>query len=386
MRAGTRGLQAAASLMVLAALQVVSGCSGFFSKPSSTSSGGTGSGTVTPTQSGDWMYVANAAALTATGFQVGTGGTLTALSGSPYTLGYIPTAAVVARSNTLLYVAALGAIYVYTIAGNGSLTASATGADVAIATVGALAVSPDGQWLFGLDANTQRLDEWAINASTGALTSQTGATYSVTSGAVQPSSLQVAPSGNYIFGALGPGGDVVFSLTTSNGAVSLAQTLATGSTTTNDNAVLVNSASSILYVARSGTYGGVAAFTIGSQGVLNSISGSPFAAGGGTYALAVDGTGDYLYAANRTSGTISGYAIGTTGGLTALSGSPFAAGTGTSSLATDNTGAYLMATNTGGTPDAAIYSINSTTGNLASVATVPSGTTAAGAIAVAASH
>jgi hypothetical protein len=46
----------------------------------------------------------------------------------------------------------------YTIGSNGSLSSASTGAGVAIATVLALAVSPDGQWLFGLDATTQTLD------------------------------------------------------------------------------------------------------------------------------------------------------------------------------------------------------------------------------------
>lgn len=374
-----------ARLLLGVGLMTVVGCAGFFVKPTSSGSG-TGTGTLTPTQAGDWVYVANAAAMTVTGYAVGTS-TLSSRTGSPYSLGYIPTAAVVARTNTFLYVAGPGAVYVYAIASDGSLSASSSGAGVAIATVLSLAVSPDGKWLFGLDATTQTLDEWSINATTGALTTQSGATYTVTSGVVQPRSLKVSPDGNYVFAALGTGGDLVFSLTTSTGVVTVSQELATGSTLTSDNAVAVNSTSSVVYVARSGLNGGVAAYSIGTAGVLNALTGSPFAAGSGPFALTFSGTGTYLYVANRTDGTISGFKVASGGALTALSGSPYAAGTLVSSLATDNTGAYVVAGNFGGTPDVGLYTISSTTqGALISAATVPSGTTASGALAVATSY
>lgn len=387
MRSGTGSVRWAAGVVLLIGTYSLSGCSGFFVPPTSTG-GGTGGGAVTPVQSGDWAYIVNSIAMTVSEYAIGSG-TLTSLTGSPLSLAYVPTAAVVARSNKFLYVSGPGAIYLYTIASDGSLSASTSGAGVAIATVLSLAVSPDGQWLFGLDATTQVLDEWAINATTGALTSQAGATYTVTSGVVQPRSVKVAPSGAYVFAALGTGGEVVFTLNTTTGVVASSQTLGTGSTQTSDNAVLVNTASSILYVARSGTNGGVAAFAIGNAGVLNSLTGSPFAAGLGTYDLAFDGTGNYLYAANRSAGTISGYTVGGTGGLTALSGSPYAAGSLVSSLRADSTGKYFVAANFGGTPDIALYSVSAATasaGALVSAATVPSGTTAAGSAAVATSY
>jgi DNA-binding beta-propeller fold protein YncE len=69
-------------------------------------------------------------------------------------------------------------------------------------------------------------------------------------------------------------------------------------------------------------------------GALTAITGSPFAAGDGPSAVAVDPTGRFVYVANSSSGTISVFAItGSTGALSAVSGSPYAAGSLPSAIA-----------------------------------------------------
>ena len=249
----------------------------------------------------------------------------------------------------------------------------------------ALEVSPDGNWLFGLDSLSNQLDVWAI-ASDGSLTTQSPAGYTA-SGTVVPKSLKAAPSGAYVFAALGTGGEVVFSFDTSTGVAAQTQSLATGNTQTSDNAVTVDPTSTYLYVARSGTNAGLGVYTIGSQGSLNSITGSPYAIGAGAAAVAVDGTGKYVYVANRTDGTISGFTVGTGGALTKVAGSPFAAGSLVSSLGIDSTGNYLLASAFGGSPDLAMYSFDATTpGKLDSVATAAAGNDPAGSLAVATTH
>jgi len=358
----------------LGGLLMLGGC-GFFVDPNSGTGGGSTSSNV--------VYVANGTASTVSGYVIGTG-TLTSVAGLPGALGYVPQAAAVSLANTYLWIAGPTAIYAYTIGSSGVI--SSVGA-VAASTVLAMDVSPDGQWLVGLDATTQVLDTFQIDTSTGALTLVNQVPYTSATGTFAPRSVRFSPDGNYIFGALGASGDIGFTFTTSTGvAVQTGQTIPTGATTVSDNAVLVNAASNELFIARSGTVNGVLAFTIGSGGVLTAVAGSPFAAGTTPYALQMDKTGTYLYVANRGSGTISGYTVATTGGLTALAGSPFTSGSLVTSLALDSTGTYLLAAANGGAPDLTMYSFSATTAGALDMVTTQTAAANDGSVAVAATH
>lgn len=78
------------------------------------------------------------------------------------------------------------------------------------------------------------------------------------------------------------------------------------------------------YVAN-GTMDNIAAYSVNTAtGTLTEIAGSPFAAGGGPVATAVEPTGRFLYAANYRSYEVSAYSIdAVTGALTEIAGSPF---------------------------------------------------------------
>ncbi len=83
-------------------------------------------------------------------------------------------------------------------------------------------------------------------------------------------------------------------------------------------------------------------------GALNPVTGSPFAAGNGTFSVALDSTGTYVYAANRTDeqspATRSCRATTALGlSLTALGGSPYTSGSGVQSIGIDSTNKYLLA-------------------------------------------
>lgn len=81
-----------------------------------------------------------------------------------------------------------------------------------------------------------------------------------------------------------------------------------------------------------------------SSGALASISGSPFPAGTGARALAVNAATGHVYVANTLSGNISGFTVDvTTGRLSAMPGSPFPAEVGVDSLAIDPTNTFLYA-------------------------------------------
>ena len=300
---------------------------------------------------------------------------------------------VVNPANTLLYVGANTGIFVYFINSDGSLTTPSTGSQPAGVFAASLAVSPDGQWLIALDGTTQQLDLFQINASTGALTSVNApATYTTTSGTWQPTLLSFSPDGTLIFAALGTAGDVVFTFNTTTGVAASSQTLATGNTATGDYGLMVDPKTAYVYIARSGTNGGVAVYSIGANGFLTPVTGSPFAAGQGTFAVQLDPTGTYVYAANRTDGTISGFTItpGTTAAaltLKPLTGSPFASGSVVQALGIDSTAKYLLAVAVGGSPDLTMYSFDITTpGKLDPATSKATGTDPAGAVALALTH
>ncbi len=360
--------------IVAAVLPALTGCDGFFVPVN----GGTGT-------TGNYAYVANSATNTVSGLAIGTG-TLTNATGSPNAVGYPPAALVLTPNNGFLYVAGPGAIYVYTVGANGSLTGASGGAAVAIANVSSLDVSPDGNWLFGLDTTSSVLDQYKINQSTGALSVVAATPYTVMNAVVVPKMVRVAPNGALIFIALGTGGDIVFTFNTSTGAVVSSQQLSLGSTTS-DNGFAINSTTTYLYIARSGANGGLAVYSIGTAGALNAVAGSPFVAGTQPTSVVLDSTGTFVYVANRADGTISGYTIGTGSVLTPLAGSPYASGSLVTSLGRDNSGKYILAAAFGGAPDVSMYSFDSTIqGKLNLATSTPSGTDPASSVAIALTH
>lgn len=372
-------LQRLVVMMSAALVPALTGCSGFFVP---VTGGGGGGGTT----GNNVVYVANATTSSVSGFSIGTG-TLTQVTNSPLALGYSPVAMVVTRSNSFLYVAGPVNINVYPIASDGSISVPTNGSTVAVASVASLDVSPDGNWLFGLDAVQQLLDVFQINTSTGALTSATAPVpYSIEAGVWVPRMVRVSPNGTLVFAALGTAGDTVFTFNTSTGVAVASQHLNLG-TTTSDNALAVDKSSATLYIARSGVGPGVAVYTIGTGGQLNAVTGSPFPAGAQTFSVVLDTTGKYVYAANRADSTISGYSIGTGSVLTPLSGSPYSSGSLVTSLGVDRTGTYLLAAANGGSADLTMYSFDATTpGKLDKVTSVATGTDPTGPIAVALTH
>jgi 6-phosphogluconolactonase len=373
-------------IVVIMVLPVFTGCGNFF--PPLNASGGSSGGTTTANR----VYIANQATSSIGAFAIGTG-TLAAVNNSPLATAYKPLSMVVTPNNTLLYVGSSAGIFVYFINADGSLTAPTTGSQPAGVSAPALTVSPDGQWLIALDGQTRQIDIFQINASTGALTSVTNpATYSITSGTWTPSDVRVSPDGTLIFAALGTAGDVVFTFNTTTGAATSSQALALGDAATGDFGLAVSPKTAYLYIARSGTNGGVAVYSIGSGGLLTPVTGTPFAAGSGTFSVALDSTGTYVYAANRTDGTISGYTIvpsTTLSGLslTPLSGSPYKSGTTVQSIGVDSTNKYLLAAAAGGAPDLTMYSFDITVpGKLDPATSMATGVDPAGAVALALTH
>jgi 6-phosphogluconolactonase (cycloisomerase 2 family) len=387
-----RSITLAISLTLLCA----TGCKNFFVPVT------TGTGTTTPTNTGDYAYVVSTNTGSTTnlgiisGFTVGTG-TLTALTGFPLLLPFAPSTAVVTPSNALLYVCGSEVLYGYTISSTGALTSILnTNQQQALinANIIQMVVSPDGKWLLALDntpnGNIVTVDEYAISSS-GQLTVGTPVQYALTGGAtIVPNSIAVSPNGDYVAVALGTGGDVLFSFNTSTGVLTQVNQINTGSTSGADQAVAFDSTSSILFVAQSGTGAGVIPFVISAGGAtLTAAAGAPFALGAGASSMVVDETGKYLYVGNKVDSTISGFSIGTGGVLTALTGSPYAAGTSINTLARDNSGKYILSTALNNNPDVKMYSFDATNAgalDASGTATTGDPTEPAGAVALAVTH
>lgn len=361
-----------------ALLPALAGCSGFF--PPLPNSGGGGGST------GNYVYVANANRGSVSGFAIGTD-KLTKVSGSPLALGYQPTALAITPSNSFLYVAGPSSINVYAINSNGSLTTPSGGATAAIATVVSLAISPDGNWLVGLDGIQQLLDVYQINTSTGGLAAILTVPYDAGSSTWVPRMVRFSPNASYIFAALGTAGDVIFTFNTASGATAYTGQRINLATATSDNALAVDSTSTHLYIARSGVGPGVAVYTIGNNGQLTAVAGSPFTAGTQAYSLALANSGANVYAANRGDSTISGYSISSAFALTPLAGSPYSSGAQVTALGVDSTGKYLLAAANGGTPDLTMYSFDATTpGALDNVTSAATDTNPANPVAIALTH
>ena len=369
-----------AKIAMAVALVPLMGCSGFF--PPINGGGGGGGAT------GNYVYVANSTTETVSGFGIGKG-TLTAVSRTPMALDYAPITMVVTPSNKFLYVASTTTINVYLIGSDGSLTAPTAGSATAVATVSSLAVSPDGNWMIGLDLREHLLDVYQIDNTTGSLAATATVTYPLApqAGTWVPRMVSFSPNGLLIYAAIGTAGDEIFSFNTNTGLVTFSQKFLAIGTTTSDNALAIDSNTAYLYIARSGVGPGVAVYKIGASGQLTAVAGSPFAAGAQTFSLALTSTNNYVYAANRTDSTISGYTIGTGAVLTPLSGSPYTSGSLVTSIGIDSTGTYLLAAANGGSPDLSMYSFDATTpGKLVLATSVATGTDPTGAVAIALTH
>jgi len=356
----------------------LTGCNGFFVYPGSSSSSSTGSG--------DYAYVSNSASGSnyINGYSV-SGGSLVATTGSPYSLGFVPSAMVVSIPNTYLYVASSssggsGEIYGYSIGTGGALTILNNSLGLEAENSSALAVSPDGQWLFSLNSDGLSMEEYKISTSTGLLTAE--GNYPITAsagGIVTPNAIKVSPSGNYIACALGTAGVDVFSFATSTGvASSSAAVIPPLNAADGFYSVAIDSSNNLFLAGTSGLVDyTVVANSNGSVTATLASSSSGYSLGTGNNSITVSKNGSYVFAGSQNGGTgstIYAYSIGTGAALTAVTGSPFNAPTDIAALGYDNTGNYLLGIGYSATSGTQLYTIGSA-GVLTSSGSAASGTT-----------
>ena len=346
-----------------------------------TATGGTGSGL---------FYVLNQNAKQIVGYSI-TSGTLTKISGSPYTLSAAPYSIAIAPNGNFLYVGTAAGIFLYTKQSSGQLILANNSNSISQDIATTMQVDPSGQWLLEAGPNLKELLAIPINKSTGVPTSGTEQFTLLPAATVQQ--LTVSPDNAHVFVALGASGtqDVTFAA---------GQTSPFGSTF---NIPTINSAGAALSVAvdpaipnsRLLYIGETAALSGSNSGGLRvfdyntlvELTGSPFATSGlspveilplpyGTNAR------NYVYVANRTvsgssTGLIQGFVVassGSTYSLTAMSNTA-SAGITPVGMVQESKGNYLLVVNSGGSPDLQAFTFDSSTaGKLNSAITGATGT------------
>jgi 6-phosphogluconolactonase len=365
-----------------------------------TSSGGT-------TNTGDYLYVGNGNNTFIAGFGVSSSGALSVLPSSPYNNGVAAQSLAVTPGNTFLYAGTTNGIYVYAINSNGSITVQNSGAAAAqdvIAT--AMQVDSTGNFLLAAGISTslqaQAIGIYQIDVTTGLLTALTGSPLALYTGTaatatvVTPTAMLITPNNSFVYVSLGSLGVQVLTLGT-GGALSIGTAptfLPPRSTSTSpaDFGLASNPSSTFLFVAEINT--GLRELSIGTNGTLNEVSGSPYAVGTGPTGVGLDVTGSYVYVANKGSNNISAFTLtAASGKLTAIAGSPFSSGGLLPiALVNDNSKKYVAVINSGANgsnnnSDLQLFSFDATTdGKLDPISTATTGTDPTFPLTLAASH
>ncbi len=380
---GWRGFRRLAAVAVIALPFGLAGCGSFFvcDKASCPASSSTSTSTT-----GDYFYATNSTSGVSSinGYTL-SNTTLTATTSSPYALAYTPTAMAVSINNNFLYYGSnsgtsggANGIYGYSIGTGGALTSLQSTA-LATTSVGAMTVSPDGQWLVVVNNGdgavlATSVTDYSINSSTGQLSLiQTLPIVSGNGQTNSPTSIKVAPTGQFIAVSLGTGGFAVIPFTTSTGAMSPAVSgsfsiggaiAAIGELAIDANNYLYLSARTEL-ISLLVSSAGVAAATTTSTAATSTAA--PFS-------VAVDGTA-YVFGGATTNGSTSTiYGFTTTNGvLAATSQASFSGPTTLTKLAVDRTKGFLIAQGYASGSGLQVYSIG-TAGALTQYGTVGTGT------------
>ena len=353
---------------------MLSGCGKFF-VPENSGGGGTGSNA--------YIYVANNNTANIAGFSIASSG-LTTLSNSPYGLGVSPSALAITPGNTFVYASSLaGGIFAYTVGTGGALTVANSGSAV-VSGISPVAIGVDttGKWLIAVDP-TPAAYVFAINTSDGTLTSQGSVPLSTGS----PYRLAIAPNNSLVYVSLGTGGVAILTFNATTGVLTNTnQVLKPKQSLAADQGLAVNPTSTYLYVAETGV-NGVRVLSIGTNGALTEVTGSPYSTGTGPSAVFIDSTGSYLYVTNRAANSVSAFLSSSSGALTAIKGSPFATGTNPIGIAEDNTHTYISVVCAGGGPDLQVFKLDTTTpGALDNFKTSSTGTDPTNALAIVAAN
>jgi 6-phosphogluconolactonase (cycloisomerase 2 family) len=194
-----------------------------------------------------------------------------------------------------------------------------------------------GKWLFVASSIANDVQEFQIDATTGALHSVSQAP-ALDPG--KPSEVYLTPDNQELFVALGKGGVDAFPFDAGTGAVGTRQHIVPLHSGSADNVLTSDSSSGNLYVSEANT--GIRAFSIGSGAPLQEIAGSPFGSAQNvpTSMMMQASSGD-LVAANSAANSIAQYSIAGDGALTLVSQSSSSADSSPAALIPGKNGNVL---------------------------------------------
>jgi 6-phosphogluconolactonase len=288
-------------------------------------------------------------------------GTLTELSGSPYTVGDGANSVVLHPSGKYLYVANPGQgeddISLFAIQINGTLIEqnprTPVGSNASQPTL--LVMDPAGNYLYVMNTGSNNISVFSISSSNGMLTQITGSPFTI---GVPLLNMQLTPSGNFLFVTSsspitsGNSFGSIVSYSVNAGVLTLL-----GPPTSTDGidpyGLAINPSGTFLYTANYAQIpsGSISIFSISSSGALGQVNGSPLdEVYDAPFSLMLDPTGTYLYVANQGSNNVSVYTISSSTGLpvaltTSTSTFAFATEANPSFLAEDPNGNYLFVGN-----------------------------------------
>lgn len=262
-----------------------------------------------------------------------------------------PTAIAATPSGKFLFLATSdGAVYLNTIAGNGNLQAGNDGNPVAHVTQPTwMSMDRAGKWLFVASSAAGDVQEFQIDAATGAL-------HPVSQSPVldpgKPTEVYLTPDNEKLFVPLGTGGVDGFPFDPGTGAIGTRQHIAPLHSTSADNVLTSDSASRNLYVSEANT--GIRAFSIGSGATLQEISGSPFGSPQNVpTSMVMEASVGDLAAANSAASTITEYSIAADGSLKAVSQSTSSADSSPAALIPDRNGRNVLSITKDAVPNSA---------------------------------
>jgi 6-phosphogluconolactonase (cycloisomerase 2 family) len=236
----------------------------------------------------------------------------------------------------------------------------------------AVAVHPSDKFAYVAngDSTPRSVSVYTINGANGALTY-----FGTIAAEGFPTSVVVDPSGQFVYvaaetdsGTPGPGSVSMYAINVTTGALTSLGTIATGTmiAESSSNSIVVDPTGAFAYVTNSGS-NNVSMYSINATtGVLT--SGGLIDAGTTPLSVAVDPTGKFAYVTNFSSNDISMYTINaTTGALTPVG--TIATEQSPTSIAIHPSGKFAYVTNSASN-SVSMYSIDGATGTLTLIGTI----------------
>ena len=243
----------------------------------------------------------------------------------------------------------------YSVAVDGTLTAlsgsptltGGLGANAACSSVNRLALSAGNNLLFVSNGGDQTISAFQIDPTSGALTPVAGSPFAsgLTLDACSGISLSATPDGRFLM-ASSNGQITTFSI----GAGGVLSSISIAANSVTPNASMKISANGQFLAVSNGASASV--FAVNPDGSLTAVAGSPFAeTGTGSLAgLDFSSTSGLLYGAeaSSTAAFADAWSVGTNGALAAIAGSPFSTTAINSNVVLlSPNDAFLFASNTG---------------------------------------